>query len=1250
MNNQLRALDRIHRILKAYAAEIKANVSSGRTDIVLDAEKVIADLFDKIYGYELVRPEGYRRNYPAVDFVDESRCVAVEITATNTRQKAQRTVASFLNNRLNEKYKTIIVLILVYAPAFRNVDQLSHQLRSENVELRVMTLLDLTREIESLSLDEIDQIAEFLDQKIGYTESVLQADGDSAAAPPMSIDNLSDACFHVFQLSNLLPKEGLERIVFEHGLSQEQKHALIDLCEFDLILETDAVVKIHPHYQNNTDYVPAPNKCAFFLDSLWNYEESTHWDKLTWPRKKLVRRSLAQVFARAAELFPDSSADYAQKSAELWRSTQNYRDALTLEQKALKLIQSSERDSWNVARALHFTGDCQFELKNPELALEEWQRTLELCRHPLHASAPDLAIAYQNVGRALIEMKKFESAKSFLLDGLKIMEALRRKGIEFLAHPWMETIYDFLSTVYTGLDQITNAALCTQNALQPPAEQKNLWEVFVPLHLPLPMGLGVESFVSREKELAAIADQFQYRKVVYLIGYGGIGKTELAIQFGSRYTEGAVYFVRFHDNLTDTVTLGVAAGIDGMRDKTHAEAYREAMDRLARCQEQDLLIIDDVNVDPSSFEKDPVWQELMQLPMRFLITTRYSVTGAIEVCSLTNESLYRLFVNQGLELTINQMDDLIGAVNWHTLTVDLIARTMKSNPWLTGEHLLNILKMSKLPLGDIQQSSMAYSHEEEAAQIQAYLRVLYNVTKLSDSEKNLLRNMVLLPENGVDTKTLGVILDKKDMEALAQLINRGLLSFVKNTDLVTIHPHVRTTLWRELKPDDDSCKQFLDAVWKQYDPGQFYSNRILQYSELYSEAADRLPDVMGIWSFRAAVLCNMVGQAHKTLHYELQAASRQEQSIPASAELATTYSNLGLTYGDMGNHQNALEYQMKALAIREAILSPDDPALANSYNNIGHTYGNLGDHDTALQYILRAINICERVFPDDHPDLALSYYNAGMTYSELGDYCKGLEYQKKALEIREKIFPQNHPELALSYISIGTTYGYLGEHNMALGCKLKALQIYKQILPEDHPELSLTYNTVGSTYSDLGDHKKALDYKKKALAIQEKVLPSNHPELAATYNNLGSTYDYLGDHDKALEYTMKAMAIMEEAFPSDHPDLATSFNNLAATYGALGDHQKALEYHMKSMSIFEKVFPPDHPDLATAYNNVGYAYGELEQYSQALEYIEKALSIFEKSLPAGHPHIESTRKAVMMYQMMLDMSNSGVDFKNPLSD
>ena len=1198
-------LERIHEILKVYADVVKTNVSSGRTDILIDAESTFCSLLNIIYNFDLNRPQQFTRNYPAVDLIDQDHRVAVQITSTNTRQKAQHTADSFMRHGFHQQFDTLIILILAYAPTFRNADQLSKKMQAEGINLRVITLLDLTTEIASLPQRQIVRVAEYLEKNIGFDDASKQIEEISIAAPSVSIEELTNICLQVFHLATLLPKMGLERIVFEHGLSPEQKHALIDLCDCSLLLKEGTVVKIHPYYQNSIACIPTPNECAFFLNRLWNYEESLHWDKLTWRQKKQVRHSLAQIFAKASELFPASSAVYAQQSAELWRSTQDYLKALQLEQKALEILAPIEKDSWNVARALHFTGDCHFRLKDTDLALVDWKRTLELCRNPLHASDTDLATAYHNVGRALIELEEYEQAKSFLLIALKIMEAHRRKDRPFLSAPWMESIYSSLATVYTATNNIHYASLCTQNVLRSPATQENLWEVFVPLHLPLPQGLPADRFIGREKELVEIAEQFHIKKVVYLSGYGGIGKTELAIQFGKLYKEGTLYFIRFHENLAKTIAMGISADIDNLSAKTPEDAYRAIMDRLARCSKKDILIIDEVVYSPNSLRKDPVWQELMHLPLRFLITTRYSTPFALRVDSMTNESLYRLFINQGLELNIDQMNALISAVNGHTLTVDLIARTLRRTPSLTPGNLLNILKMSRLQKEENTKMSVEFSAKVEDEQAQIYLRTLFDMARLYDSEILLLRNMVLLPEKGMDIAILEATLEQNDMETIGQLINRGLLSFDIERSFITIHPIIRLICLEELRPDDADCKDFLDAIWTQYSPTKYHSEAFQQYAELFSKAADTLPDKMGNWSFRAATFMSMLGQTQETLRYELQAASRQEQSMPASETLATTYSNLGLTYGELGNHQKALEYQLKALKIREAALSPDDFALANSYNNLGHSYGNLGNHHRALEYILRALNICEKVFPDDHPDLALSYYNAGVTYSDLGDYGKGLEYQLKALEIRQKVLPESHPELALSLTGVGTAY------------------------------------------SDLGDHNKALDYKLKALAIQEKVLPPDHPELAASYNNIGSTYDHLGDHQKVLEYTMKAMAILERVLPPDHPDFATSLNNLAATYSALGDFRKALEYHLKSLSIFEKVLPSDHPHLATAYNNVGYTYGELGQYPQALDYIKKSLSIFEKSLPKGHPDIERTRKAVSTYQMMVNMSNSGFNFSDP---
>ena len=75
------------------------------------------------------------------------------------------------------------------------------------------------------------------------------------------------------------------------------------------------------------------------------------------------------------------------------------------------------------------------------------------------------------------------------------------------------------------------------------------------------------------------------------------------------------------------------------------------------------------------------------------------------------------------------------------------------------------------------------------------------------------------------------------------------------------------------------------------------------------------------------------------------------------------------TNGALGEHQKRLEYNLKALAIREAVLDKQHPNLAQSYNNIGITYYELKDYKTAKIYIDKAVTIRQAVLPETHPNL-----------------------------------------------------------------------------------------------------------------------------------------------------------------------------------------------------------------------------------------------------------------------------------------
>ena len=76
------------------------------------------------------------------------------------------------------------------------------------------------------------------------------------------------------------------------------------------------------------------------------------------------------------------------------------------------------------------------------------------------------------------------------------------------------------------------------------------------------------------------------------------------------------------------------------------------------------------------------------------------------------------------------------------------------------------------------------------------------------------------------------------------------------------------------------------------------------------------------------------------------------------------------------------------------------PDIVTSYNNVGGAYGELGEYKKALEYLLKALAIREKVLTENHPDIATSYNNVGVAYYELGDYKKALEYSQRLLSIQ----------------------------------------------------------------------------------------------------------------------------------------------------------------------------------------------------------------------------------------------------------
>ena len=226
------------------------------------------------------------------------------------------------------------------------------------------------------------------------------------------------------------------------------------------------------------------------------------------------------------------------------------------------------------------------------------------------------------------------------------------------------------------------------------------------LHLPVPERRNPVGFLGRKAELAWLGDELKKgTKPVIVAGLGGVGKTVLAVEFQKGW-RGNVYFATFRDTFTRTLadSVGQAIPVQERQGMNEEQTAALALEYLSRCEPGDLLIVDNAEVTGKKWRDltaDPFYEKLRRLRMAVLMTTRHRDTGGRWLGRLEQEELREIFRRHEVQLSEGEMDALINAVDGHTMTVDMIARTIRES-WgvVSAEKILTAMKDNTLNEGD----------------------------------------------------------------------------------------------------------------------------------------------------------------------------------------------------------------------------------------------------------------------------------------------------------------------------------------------------------------------------------------------------------------------------------------------------------------------------------------------------------------------------------------------------------------------
>jgi tetratricopeptide (TPR) repeat protein len=563
-------------------------------------------------------------------------------------------------------------------------------------------------------------------------------------------------------------------------------------------------------------------------------------------------------------------------------------------------------------------------------------------------------------------------------------------------------------------------------------------ETAAPTAVTIPQNLprsGTIAFVGREQELERLHDQLQQAApgtITAITGMGGIGKTELALQYAQRQHQqrsylGGLCWLRAKDPDLGTQLITFASlhlGITPPEDLDLAT-------QIAFCWRQwpdgDALIwLDDV-LDYSTIKP-----YLPPVDRRFkvLLTTRVQLGRSVQPLAIDileeAAALNLLRALTDVERIDRQLDEAKQLCHWLgylPLGLELVGRHLVRKPDLSLSTLQQRLQQKRLDAKALTQADadMTATHESLAA---AFALSWQDLPPDTQRLSYLLSLFALAPLPWELVETCLPEIDREDLEDLRDdgLVQRSLLQRVA-ANTYQLHQLIR----------------------------EFFRTQLDRATEQNSEPADEL---------KRRVCQSLIAIARKIPYTPTRAQLLTVvPAIPHLSEIATElepwvsdddltlpYVGLGRFYAGQGLYAAAEPWYYHCLTATRKRLGENHPAVPTSLNNLALLYHSQGRYEQAEPLFLQALELRQRLVGENHPDVATSLNNLAGLYYYQRRYTDAEPLFRQALDLRQRLLGEEHPSTAISYGNLAALYKAQQRYAEAEELYLRALRVFESRL------------------------------------------------------------------------------------------------------------------------------------------------------------------------------------------------------------
>ncbi|KAJ5166392.1 uncharacterized protein N7482_005173 [Penicillium canariense] len=486
--------------------------------------------------------------------------------------------------------------------------------------------------------------------------------------------------------------------------------------------------------------------------------------------------------------------------------------------------------------------------------------------------------------------------------------------------------------------------------------------------------------------------------------------------------------------------------------------------------------------------------------------------------------------------------------------------------------------------------------------------------------------------------------------ALGTLCGYAFLTKREDGDMFDVHSLVQLSmrLWTEKEGHTfliiKKTLQHMEEVF----PSVEYTNREIWRAYLPHALQILQRDEDKGMSERYSLLSNVAdcfledGRAREAVVYSEEVSAWNETNYNEEhPDRLMSQHELAKAYQANGQIKQAIDLFEHVVAVRQRTLSEEDANRLSSQHELAIAYEANGQIKQAVGLLEHVVAVRQRTLSEEHPNRLASQHTLAMAYRVDGQIKQAIDLLEHVVAVEERKLDEEHPDRLASQHALAIAYEANGQIKQAVDLLEHVVAVRQRTLSEEHPNRLASQHVLAIAYRADGQIKQAIDLLEHVVAVKERTLNEEHPDRLASQHALAIAYKANGQTKQAIDLLEHVVAVEERTLNEEHPSRLASQHELAIAYEANGQIKQAIDL-LEHVVIYKRTLSEEHPSRLASQHALAIAYKANGQTKLAIDLLEHVV-IYKRTLSEEHPSRLASQHALAIAYKANGQTKQAID-------